>query len=540
MPPRDKSPRPRRARAARAGTTVLAILALAALALLVPLAGPGNDISSITGMPGASGIATFPVDAARPVGRPFGASLHFPGELENDIAPETTSFAACGFGWTRTCNFRWDFMERTPGNFSAIHDPTAYHNVFLQNMKAINTRVLPLIDGSPAWLNEVSPYYISQGNRPLLRRYVNETVTAFQQDIQAWELFNEPNNEWGRHAGTWDEFFTILIDAAETIKRVNATLDVLVGGLGGYRELEFLDALLHHLTTTPTTVPGFAVARDLFTGIAFHPYTSPPENLAVKLMEYDAILARYTWTARDGARHWITEIGSETDHPRDGAGGFLVDPQREFATMIAKQMAIAITWPVDGFNIWEYRDWDPPGAFTRDFPHAGIVYQDASWKGATHACHWFNTQVGNGHMSVMPVRFPFSLAGVATRRGDLVDGLERWAVVAWNHRHHGALLARVEAGRAVHAVTIHDHASAETTPVPVVAGANGFDVLAGHDPVLLVIDCEPGAMLSITVVADVAGGLAIALLAAAIALVAVHATARARHGARTGGAGRAG
>ncbi len=389
---------------------------ISSLLFLASLLAVPAQVENVVGNSTPRAAVTFTVSSPRPIGRPFGASLHFPGELENDAAPETTSFAACEFGWTRTCNFYWSSMEPDAGNFSAINDPTRYHNLFLANMDAINTRVLPLIDGPPGWLNESAPWYISQEHRPLLRRYVNRTVTAFQDVMPVWELFNEPNNLWGNAMGTWEEYFSILIDAAETIKRVNDSLDVIVGGLGGYKELEFLDRLVENLTSTPTSVPGFDVARDLFSGIAFHPYSSPPEHLAVKLLEYDTILAKYNWTSKDGARHWITEIGSETDSPKDGAGGFIIDPQREFATMLAKQMAIAVSWQVDGFNIWEYRDWDPPGVFTRDFPHAGIVYNDASWKCATYACNWTNHYIGNGHMNLMPVSFPYPTTGIVAFR----------------------------------------------------------------------------------------------------------------------------
>jgi len=133
----------------------------------------------------------------------------------------------------------------------------------------------------------------------------------------------------------------------ETIKRVNSSLDVIVGGLGGTRELEFLDYLVANLTATPTSVPASILPGDLFSGIAFHPYSSPPEELAKKLSEYDEILSRYQWTIEDGARHWITEIGSETDSPRDGPAG----SGRSAAGVRrddAKQMAIATSWGVEG------------------------------------------------------------------------------------------------------------------------------------------------------------------------------------------------
>ncbi len=494
-------------------TTILlgCLLVTAILPQLVPLAAGTQAVV----------IGAFPVASARPIGQPYGVSLHWPTSenLENIDAPETTSFAACEFGWARTCNFIWSIMEPTAGNFSPLTDPLHYSNRFLAAVSSVGSRVLPLIDGPPGWLGDDSTFYISPGHIPLLCDYVNKTVMRYQNNMSKWELFNEPNNGWGNGLGTWDEFLAVLIATAETIKRVNSSLDVIFGGLGGTRELEFLDYIVANLTGTPSSVPGFDMARDLFSGIAFHPYSSPPEELAKKLSEYDEILSRYHWTIKDGARHWITEIGSETDSPRDGAGGFLVDPQREFAAMMAKQMAIATSWGVEGFNIWTYRDFEPPGSYVDEFGHCGIVYSDASWKGATYAINWTNHYVGNGHSDLMPVAFPQPLTGIVARDEDLVDGTERWVIVVWNPAHQGMVSARIDFGTGISRAVAHDYASNGTTELAVHAGATGMDIQVGYEPELLVIDCVPGGSCVLSVQADVLGGIFVGLLVASAILL---------------------
>ncbi|MEX2753928.1 MAG: hypothetical protein Q6365_000950 [Candidatus Sigynarchaeota archaeon] len=488
----------------------LAIVVVSQLALLAPAAGTR-----------ASVIGAFPVAAERPIGRPYGVSLHWPTSenLENIDAPETTSFARCEFGWARTCNFIWSIMEPSPGDFSPMTNPAHYSNRFLAAVSSVGARVLPLIDGPPAWLGDGPSSYISPGHVALLCNYVNETVTRYQNDMSKWELFNEPNNGWGKEYGTWDEFLAVLIATAETIKRVNRSLDVIVGGLGGTRELEFLDYIMANLTATPTSVPGYDTARQLFSGIAFHPYSSPAEELAKKLADYDAILSKYRWTIKDGARHWITEIGGETDSPRDGAGGFLLDPQREYAALMAKQMAIATSWGVEGFNIWTYRDFEPPGSYAAEFGHCGILYNDASWKGATHAINWTNHFIGNGHSNLLPVAFPGPLTGIVAKDSEHVGGKERWAIVAWNAAHQGLVSARFEFGTGVSRAVVHDYASNGSAALAVQAGATGIDIQIGHEPVLLVVDCTPGGNCVVLVQADVLGGVLVGLVAASVALL---------------------
>ncbi|HME53668.1 MAG TPA: hypothetical protein VKM55_15685 [Candidatus Lokiarchaeia archaeon] len=476
-----------------------------------------NSSSDITLVAPAG--CTFSVVNQRPIGRPYSASLHFPGELENDAAPGNTSFARCSFGWTRTCNFLWSTMEPKMGDFSPIYDNSDYSNRFLGEMESINTSVLPLIDGPPAWLNDSSSFYITPQQIPLLCQYVNKTVTHFQNRMKVWELFNEPNNGWGNTEGTWDEFFAVLIAAAKTIKLVNTSLEVLVGGLGGYRELDFLDSLMSNLTRTKINVPGYQTAKDLFIGIAFHPYTNPPEDLAVKLMQYDQILAKYNWTNADGARHWITEIGGETDNPRDGAGGFVVDPEREFAAMLIKQMAIATSWDVDGFNIWTYRDFEPPGQYTMEFSHNGIVYYNASWKMATYACNWTNRFLGNGHMTLMPVSFPQPLAGIVAKDSRLVNGKERWVIVAWNPQHQGNVDVHVDFKSIVSDARSYDYTSdASTNLLP--SNDTGLDTQLSYEPVLLVVDCDVGGSCSIVIHDDPVGTIFNLLLLASAALIA--------------------
>jgi len=72
-------------------------------------------------------------------------SLHwpYPENLENIDAPETTSFAACKFGWARTCNFIWSIMEPTESDFSPLTDPLHYSNRFLAAVSSVGSRVLP-------------------------------------------------------------------------------------------------------------------------------------------------------------------------------------------------------------------------------------------------------------------------------------------------------------------------------------------------------------------------------------------------------------
>ncbi|MFX0100311.1 MAG: hypothetical protein ACFFCS_12080 [Candidatus Hodarchaeota archaeon] len=464
---------------------------------------------------------TFPIATQKPLGRPYGISTHFRGELENESAPQSTEFAKCEFAWTRVCHYFWRFLELGENNFSVVHDQTNFLNTYPDRLWQINTTMLPLLQEAPDWLLVDQPHwYIPPENLSLWIRYINETVTEFQGDMPIWEIINEPNNIWGVETGSWEEYFAVLIAAAETIKLVNDSLDVLVGGLGGRDELAFLEALMHNLTNTPTSVPGYQTAKDLFCGIAFHPYTNPPEELTAKLSSYDNVLRKYNWTTQDGARHWITEIGGETDHPKDGAGGFLLDPQREFAAMMIKQIAIATSWGVDGFNVWTYRDYAPPGEFTGEFAHCGIFYVDMTWKPAAFAFNWTNHLLGNGFVDLMPVTFPNGITGIVGKDQRLFNGNERWIIIAWNPNHQGKIMTNIQFGSQIQDARVFDYGSNDSTALDA-RGSESLQMDIGYEPLLLVVDALPGGTCQFTVVFDGLGTAFIGILVASLALVVI-------------------
>ncbi len=464
----------------------------------------------------------FTVSQQLPIGSPYGV-CH--GELENDTAIAQSAIARTGMAWNRK-DFPWNHFQPGPSdNFSRMTDPNDYYQKFISNMTALGIKMLPILDYGVSWLDP-NGWYIPPANISRWQQFVYASVTEYQDRMQLWEVWNEPNNQYGETKGTWEDFFLVLITAARTIKLVNDSLDVLVGGLGGTDEFEFLEALMENLTATPANVPGYATAKDLFVGIAFHPYNGVPEDLAYSLSRYDEILSRYNWTTRQGARHWITEIGGETDDPEDGMGGFLVDPQRELASMVVKQATIATTWRIDGLIWYEYRDDSPPGVFTSDFGHMGIIFNDGTWKLAAHAWNWINRYLGNGHVDMMPVPLPDTITGIVAKDQLPYGGLERWVLVAWNPCHAGNVQISIHFTTSVSTVTLHDFASASSIPVTVTGNLVSIEI--GHEPVLLVIECTPGSNCSIVAGADVLGTIIWILLGGSAVLLGLIAVATTR------------
>ncbi len=185
--------------------------------------------------------------------------------------------------------------------------------------------------------------------------------------------------------------------------------------------------------------------------------------------------------------------------------------------MVVKQATIATTWRVDGLIWYEYRDDNPPGVFTSDFGHMGIIFNDGTWKPAAHAWNKTNFFVGNGHVDMMPVPLPATITGLVAKDQQLYDGLEHWILVAWNPRHAGAVQISVQFTTSVSTATLHDFASADSTPV--MPSGNVVTIDVGHEPILLVVECTPGSNCSIVAGADVLGTIIWILLVGSAALV---------------------
>jgi hypothetical protein len=198
-------------------------------------------------------------------------------------------------------------------------------------------------------------------------------------------------------------------------------------------------------------------------------------------------------------------------------GGFLVDPQRELATMVIKQATIATTWCIDGLIWYEYRDDSPPGVFTSDFGHMGIIFNDGTWKPAAHAWNWTNKFLGNGHVDMIPVPLPDTITGIVAKDQQLYGGLERWVIVAWNPHHYGPVQTSIQFTTSIANATLHDYTSSNSNKVT--PSGNTISIDVGHEPVLLVVDCTPGSSCTFVASSDVLGSIMWTLLGGSAVLV---------------------
>jgi hypothetical protein len=168
----------------------------------------------------------------------------------------------CGVRWLRTYLLAWPAVEPEEGRWS-WPESRAEDRLFLQNLKELQIRALPVLQGTPAWARtERLPQggwskEQSQAERiPRLdawRRYVFQTVSRYKGRFQYWEVMNEPS-AWMSGA----DYFPFLKAAHEEAKRADPQCRIVAGDTGwkggpffqsllDQGALDYLDVFCGHL-----------------------------------------------------------------------------------------------------------------------------------------------------------------------------------------------------------------------------------------------------------------------------------------------------
>ena len=209
-------------------------------------------------------------------------------------------------GWVRE-DVQWARIEARPGTY----DWTWYDKV-LNAHRTNGVNVIGVLTPAVGWAtpepgdspNEVSFF----GPDPdLYAAFAKAVATRYRGVVQAWEIWNEPENgiHW-RPAPDPAAYAQLLIKASAAIKSVDPQVTVLNGGVVPF-DPGFLQALAAH------------GAWNAFDVLSVHPYVDPftPETAQIGAVGIDNVR---TLAARYGSKPiWVTEFGW-------GTGGCERDP----------------------------------------------------------------------------------------------------------------------------------------------------------------------------------------------------------------------
>lgn len=285
-----------------------------------------------------------------------------------------------GVKWIRI-DIDWSAVEAHRGEFDWADIDRA-----VRATRAHGLAVLGILDYSPRWAQDPSVAADNAHGRPanpqLFGDFARVAATHYAGQIDAWEIWNEPNLGDFFAPKPDAGYYTRLLQASyQSIHSVLPAATVIGGSLGPARDEA------DGSTISPTTFLRqmyTAGAKNNLDAVSAHPYSYPflpsdPRtaslNAFYKLRDVHAVMQRNG----DGAKLlWLTEFGAPTATVRNGAGAVVIDEQRQ-AAIIADGLRSAgqlgYIGPVFIYSIRDEKTDDPEPA-----QNFGVLRSDLSPK----------------------------------------------------------------------------------------------------------------------------------------------------------------
>ena len=280
----------------------------------------------------------------------FGLNTHIatrypaPGQLARPAA----RIAQLGVGWARE-DFAWPRIEPRSGAWDwRVTDE------MVAALGAHDIHILGRLGYSVGWATAdpgdgISAQSMSMPGIAAWERYIRTTVTRYRDQVDHWEIWNEPDNApfW---KGTPDPkaYAALLQSAYRTIKAVDPGAVVLNGGVSPF-DTRFLSGLAQ------------AGAWNSFDVLALHPYTTPtgPEEGQIApsgIGGVRGLLNRY------GSKPiWITEYGWKSSlSPRSSRAE--VDEERQANFLVRGALHLLAQPEVEKVFWYTFHD-DPDNSF---------------------------------------------------------------------------------------------------------------------------------------------------------------------------------
>ncbi len=238
----------------------------------------------------------------------FGVNMHLRQRItEADWDTVMDSADEAGVQWGRE-QFDWDVIEPSDGTYS-----WASYDKVLAEYTQRDIKMLGLLTYSSSWASAVPGSTDSEFYPPDMtawKDYVATVADHYKDDINYWEIWNEPNHE-GFWKGDLDGYSDLIVAASAAIKAANPDAKIVLGGLSG-SDADYLDDLYTDIND--------ASVIDV---VAFHPYrvlnggfNNAPEmnadglnTLLTDIYNMKAVVRKHD---KANTPLWITELGWTT------------------------------------------------------------------------------------------------------------------------------------------------------------------------------------------------------------------------------------
>ena len=309
-----------------------------------------------------------------------------------------------GVVWQRrTC--RWGSLERERG----VWDFSSW-DAYVSDSRAAGKKNLAILAYDTAWLHgeNGTSGKINSEELPLFINYVEQVVTRYRGQIEAYEIWNEPN--WISWKGSKKEFIELTLAAAKKIREIDPQAKILAGAFwrvpASYIRQLFSSGVM-----------------DYVDAVSFHPYAVNPSG-SVKLFDNLAkILDEFSYRGEI----WVTEVG----YPTSGWYPTTVK-EKDFPGVIIKTLAGLAIRDIKVLLWYELKDaynrGEAPSKTDSEY-YFGISYLDHTKKNGFNAWALCGQNLaGTYYRPDWPAR-----EGLPDRTVSLCfEGREKNVLILWN------------------------------------------------------------------------------------------------------------
>jgi hypothetical protein len=298
-------------------------------------------------------------------------------------------------------HFYWPVLEPAPGAyeweyFDPIVSAAATHGI----------RVFPTFYGTPSWVNLLSGHAgcgagcapDAESSRNAAARFLRAAAERYGPNgefwretgggcgipalcpieppacgcanpmpVKAWQIWNEQNSpKYYKPTPDPREYATFLGSAANAIRSVDPTAQVVMGGMWGPPETDAVVPTVDYLKEF-YRAPG---AKDTFDAIAVHPYSPTLAGVRDQIKDVRRVM-KQAGDGRTGV--WVTELGWASSGPREEG---LVKTRKGQARLLDKSYRLLIkkrrAWKIKSISWYTWRDAGPGESDCAWCPKAGL------------------------------------------------------------------------------------------------------------------------------------------------------------------------
>ena len=185
-------------------------------------------------------------------------------------------------------------------------------------------------------------------NPDLWEQFVRDTVARYNEQVDVWEIWNEPDSPDYLQPNNPDHYVPMLETAYDTIKLIDPQAQVLIGGLAD-PDISFME--------------GIASKTTKYDAINFHAYYCGyyrDDGNNRKLLEDLENFKRVVNTYTPGQKAWITELGCST-----GTEGINENFQKNYLQNTISQ--VLNTGFIERIFLYNIRNYDYRGYYEDNF-----------------------------------------------------------------------------------------------------------------------------------------------------------------------------